>query len=88
MLGVVQEAMRDRSGAPMRILGGRRCWIRQNRKTERKLFPPPGQAIRGQESGPSSKKRECTISMLKGREVTVSRGRAPALRAAQKSDKA
>lgn len=45
--------------------------------------------MRGQESGPSSKKRECAISVVKGREVTVSRGRSPALSYREvKSDKA
>lgn len=39
-------------------------------------------ACEGRESGPMGKKREHTISKVKGRELAVSRGWSPVLRAA------
>lgn len=73
-LEVVQVEMGGRASALMRILGGGRCWSGQNRRHGKGSSSLPlEQAVTGQESGPGSKKRAHTMSMIRDREGTIRR---------------
>lgn len=73
-LEVIQVEMGGRARALMRILGGVRCWSGQNRRHGKGSSSLPlGRAVTGQESGPGSKKRAHTMSMIRDRAETVRR---------------